>query len=275
MSQVNKFAVIGDPIAQSKSPLMMEAAFRALGYAGSYEKVHVNSAALGETIARFRAEQYRGWNVTIPHKVDVMAHLDAIDADAQHLGAVNTVVNEGGRLIGYNTDGIGYVRSLLEETGFEPGGQRILFIGAGGAARGVIYAMLKQQPALVAIVNRTVEKAVELADSLAAFGAIRAISEAEVGATEWDLIVNTTSVGMFPDVDKTPFDAKHFRPGMVVSDLIYNPKETLFLQQARLAGAMTHNGLGMFVYQGAYALEYWTGQAAPVDVMRDAVVATL
>lgn len=275
MSQVNKFAVIGDPIAQSKSPLMMEAAFRALGYAGSYEKVHVSSAALGETIARFRAEQYRGWNVTIPHKVDVMAHLDAIDADAQHLGAVNTVVNEGGRLIGYNTDGIGYVRSLLEETGFEPGGQRILFIGAGGAARGVIYAMLKQQPALVAIVNRTVEKAVELADSLAAFGAIRAISEAEVGATEWDLIVNTTSVGMFPDVDKTPFDAKHFRPGMVVSDLIYNPKETLFLQQARLAGAMTHNGLGMFVYQGAYALEYWTGQAAPVDVMRDAVVATL
>lgn len=275
MSQVNKFAVIGDPIAQSKSPLMMEAAFQALGYAGSYEKVHVRAVELGETIQRFRKEHYRGWNVTIPHKVDVMAYLDEIDADALHLGAVNTVVNEGGRLIGYNTDGIGYVRSLLEETGFAPAGKKILFVGAGGAARGVIYAMLKQQPADVAIVNRTVAKAEELAASLTAFGPIRAIAEANIGDTAWDLIVNTTSVGMYPDVDATPLDATFFTPNMVVSDLIYNPKETLFLQQARLAGARTHNGLGMFIYQGAYALEYWTGLAAPTTVMRDAVVATL
>jgi shikimate dehydrogenase len=275
MSQVNKFAVIGDPIAQSKSPLMMEAAFQALGYAGSYEKVHVRAVELGETIARFRKENYRGWNVTIPHKVDVMAHLDEIDPDAKHLGAVNTVVNEDGRLIGYNTDGIGYVRSLLEETGFAPAGKKVLFVGAGGAARGVIYAMLKQQPADVAIVNRTVAKAEELVASLTAFGPIRAITEADIADTQWDLIVNTTSVGMYPDMDATPFDERHFGPNMVVSDLIYNPKETLFLRQARLAGAKTHNGLGMFIYQGAYALEYWTGLAAPTSVMRNAVVATL
>jgi shikimate dehydrogenase len=270
-----KFAVIGDPIAQSKSPLMMNAAFDAIGYDGEYEKVHVRPEELADAMARFRAEGYRGLNVTIPHKVEVMQHLDEISEDARHIGAVNTVVNEGGKLVGYNTDGFGYVRSLLEETGFAPQGKNILFLGAGGAARGVIYAMLKQQPKLVAIANRTVAKAETLAASLAAFGEVKAISEAAIAEGEWDLIVNTTSVGMVPNVDETPLAANVAKPGMVVSDLIYNPKETLILKQAKARGAQVHNGLGMFVYQGAYAFEYWTGQSAPVLTMRQVVEATL
>lgn len=270
-----KFAVIGDPIAQSKSPLMMNAAFAAIDYDGEYEKVHVTAEQLASEIARFRKEGYRGLNVTIPHKVEVMQYLDEIDADARHLGAVNTIVNDHGKLIGYNTDGIGYVRSLLEESGFEPKGKKILFLGAGGAARGVIYGILKHQPADVAIANRTLLRAEQLAESLSAFGNIRAISESTIADEAWDLIVNTTSVGMYPNVDETPLHADIVNESMIVSDLIYNPIETLILQQARARGAKTHNGLGMFIYQGAYAFEYWTGQKAPVDVMRRVVEATL
>jgi shikimate dehydrogenase len=270
-----KFGVIGDPIAQSKSPLMMNAAFEAIGYAGVYEKYHVKPEELETAMERFRQEQFRGLNVTIPHKVEVMKYLDVIDEDARNIGAVNTVVNEGGTLIGYNTDGIGYVRSLLEETGFSPRGKRILFLGAGGAARGVIYAMLKQQPAFVGIVNRTFARAEELAQSLATFGSIQAIAESEMGHGEWDLIVNTTSVGMYPHVDESPLDPTGIQPNMLVSDLIYNPRETLLLQQAKARGAKSHNGLGMFIYQGAYAFEFWTGQAAPTAVMREVVASTL
>lgn len=270
-----KFGVIGDPIQQSKSPLMMNAAFAAIGYDGIYEKYHVKPEELADAMARFRKEGFRGLNVTIPHKVEVMQYLDEIDEDARNIGAVNTVVNEDGRLIGYNTDGIGYVRSLLEESGFDPMGKRILFLGAGGAARGVIYAMLKQQPTYVAIANRTLARAEELAESLSAFGNIQAIAEGTIAIGQWDLIVNTTSVGMYPNMNESPLDPTVIRPNMVVSDLIYNPRETLILKQANERGAKTHNGLGMFIYQGAYGFEYWTGHAAPVTAMRRVVEATL
>jgi shikimate dehydrogenase len=274
-NEMMKFGVIGDPIQQSKSPLMMNAAFAAIGYDGLYEKYHVKPEELADAMARFRSEGFRGLNVTIPHKVEVMQYLDEIDQDARNIGAVNTVVNEGGRLIGYNTDGIGYVRSLLEESGFDPRDKRILFLGAGGAARGVIYAMLKQQPAYVAIANRTLARAEKLALSLSAFGNIQAIADREITGGQWDLIVNTTSVGMFPNVDESPIDPTVIQPNMVVSDLIYNPRETLILKQAKARSAKIHNGLGMFIYQGAYGFEYWTGHAAPVLEMRRVVEATL
>jgi shikimate dehydrogenase len=270
-----KFGVIGDPIAQSKSPLMMNAAFEKIGYPGVYEKYHVKPDELADAIKQFRAQSFRGLNVTIPHKVAIMAHLDEIDEDARHIGAVNTVVNDNGKLIGYNTDGIGYVRSLLEETGFSPEGKRILFLGAGGAARGVIYAMLKQKPSFVGITNRTLEKAEELANSLQSFGTVQALSESAYRNERWDLIVNTTSVGMFPDVDATPFDANLVQSNMLVSDLIYNPRETKLLLEAKTRGARIHNGFGMFIYQGAYAFEYWTGLQAPVEEMRNVIEAAL
>lgn len=267
------YGVLGDPVAQSKSPLMLNRAFREAGLNAAYAAFRVPKERLHEAIDGIRGLQFRGVNVTIPHKVEVMAHLDEIDEAARLIGAVNTVVNDGGRLIGYNTDGIGYVRSLKEETGISLAGKRILVIGAGGAARGVIYALAKEKPAAIRIANRTKEKAVELARAFSVMTETTgvALDDAKKIARETDVIVNTTSVGMYPHPDVTPLDPSCFHDGMVVSDLIYNPRITRLLQEARDKGAHIHGGLGMFIYQGAYAFEYWTGLPAPVAAMREAV----
>lgn len=271
------FGVIGDPIRHSKSPIMMNRAFRETGINGVYTAFHVTSDRIGDFAAGVRAMGIRGVNVTIPHKLDIMSVLDEIDASAQAIGAVNTIVNDAGRLIGYNTDGIGYVRSLKEEAERELAGKRIVVIGAGGAARGIIYALASENPARITVANRSVDRAKELADSLQNKVDIEAISndELQTACEQADIVINTTSVGMFPHTEETPIDASWLKLGAVASDLIYNPLKTKFLQQAELRGCRIHGGLGMFIYQGAYAFEYWTGQPAPVTAMRETVLASL
>jgi len=271
------FGVIGNPIRHSKSPIMMNRAFRETGINGVYTAFHVTSDHIGDFAAGVRAMGIRGVNVTIPHKLDIMSVLDEIDASAQAIGAVNTIVNDAGRLIGYNTDGIGYVRSLKEEAERELAGKRIVVIGAGGAARGIIYALASENPARITIANRSLDRAKELADSLQNKVEIEAISndELQTACQQADIVINTTSVGMFPHTEETPIDASWLKPGAVVSDLIYNPLKTKFLQQAELRGCRIHGGLGMFIYQGAYAFEYWTGQPAPAAAMRETVLASL
>ncbi|MGU3470071.1 shikimate dehydrogenase [Paenibacillus sp. D51F] len=275
-SHTTLYGVIGDPIRHSKSPVMMNRAFRETGVNGAYAAFHVAADRLGDFWAGVRAMGIRGVNVTIPHKLDVMSHLDHVDEGARLIGAVNTVVNEGGVLTGYNTDGIGYVRSLKEEALPDLRGKRIAVIGAGGAARGVLYALLKEGPAEVAVLNRTEERARELAEAFASHGQVRALpqsgSEAEDVLRSADLVVNTTSIGMHPNIDACPVDVSLLRPDAVASDLIYNPLETAWLAQARSLGLRTHGGLGMFIYQGAYAFEYWTGIPAPTGAMREAVL---
>ncbi|WP_021879576.1 MULTISPECIES: shikimate dehydrogenase [Paenibacillus] len=275
-SHTTLYGVIGDPIRHSKSPVMMNRAFREAGVNGAYAAFHVAADRLGDFWAGVRAMGIRGVNVTIPHKLDVMSHLDHVDEGARLIGAVNTVVNEGGVLTGYNTDGIGYVRSLKEEAMPDLRGKRIAVIGAGGAARGVLYALLKEEPAEVAVLNRTEERARELAGAFASLGQVRALQqsggEAEDVLRSADLVVNTTSIGMHPNVDACPVDVSLLRPDAVASDLIYNPLETAWLAQARSLGLRTHGGLGMFIYQGAYAFEYWTGIPAPTGAMREAVL---
>lgn len=272
-----KLGVIGDPIAHSKSPAMHNAALRELGLEGEYVAIYVTPQRLGDMIRSVREDGYRGINVTIPHKENVMPYLDELGEDARRIGAVNTIVNENGRLIGRNTDGIGYVRSLKEEAAAELTGRRIVVIGAGGAARGIVHALAAEAPDRITLLNRTTQRAEELAREwsdlidLVALPADRAAQALE-GA---DLVINTTSVGMHPHVDGLPFDPALLRGTEIVSDLIYNPLETRLLRLARERGCRTHGGLGMFVYQGAYALEYWTGVPAPASAMRRAVLASM
>ncbi|ALS21250.1 shikimate dehydrogenase [Paenibacillus naphthalenovorans] len=269
------YGVFGDPIRHSKSPIMLNRAFEETGLNAAYGAFHILPGTLKDAVAGIRALQFRGVNVTIPHKVEVMSYLDEIDEAARVIGAVNTIVNEGGKLIGYNTDGIGYIRSLKEETGIDLKGRKVLMIGAGGAARGVGYALVKEGVEHIWIANRTKEKALELAASMSGFGSVsgHGLDEAGKLAGEAALIVNNTLLGMHPNVDGVPMDVELIKPGTVVSDLVYNPLVTRFLREARdLRGATVHSGLGMFIYQGAYAFEYWTGLPAPVAAMREAVL---
>ncbi|QUL56427.1 shikimate dehydrogenase [Paenibacillus tritici] len=266
--------VMGDPIAQSKSPLMHGAALQALGLSGAYVPLHITPDKLGEAVQAIRTLGFRGVNVTIPHKVAVMEYLDRLDASAVDVGAVNTIVNDKGILTGFNTDGIGYVRSLKAEAAPELSGTRILVIGAGGAARGIVSALLKEQPASVLIVNRNQDRAQQLADSFAGRGAVAGTGMDAVPSVigGMDIVINTTSVGMYPHMEDMPIDPAWLHEGMIVSDLIYNPLHTRLLTESLKRGCRIHGGLGMFVYQGAYALEYWTGMEAPADIMRQTIV---
>lgn len=265
--------VMGDPIAQSKSPLMHGAALQALGLSGAYVPLHITPDKLGDAVQAIRTLGFRGVNVTIPHKVAVMEYLDRLDSSAVDVGAVNTIVNDKGILTGFNTDGIGYVRSLKAEAAPDLTGTRILVIGAGGAARGIVSALLKEQPALVLIANRNEERACQLADSFSSRGSIAGAGMDAVPGVlgSMDIVINTTSVGMYPHMEDMPIDPAGLHDGMIVSDLIYNPLHTRLLTESLKRGCTVHGGLGMFVYQGAYALEYWTGLEAPTAIMRQTI----
>jgi shikimate dehydrogenase len=270
------YGVFGHPVKHSKSPLMLNRAFQENGINAAYTAFHVTPEKLESAVLGIRALGFGGVNVTIPHKLEVMHYLDDIDEDARMIGAVNTIVNREGQLIGYNTDGIGYVRSLKEETGFQVQGSKLLLIGAGGAARGVAYALAKESPSVIYIVNRSKERAEQLSQDIGRMVECVSVDLSELGdIPPVDFIVNTTSVGMHPNIDELPIDPiwmnRWVDTHTIVSDLVYNPLQTRFLKAAADLGARAHSGLGMFVYQGAYAFEYWTGQQAPVAVMRNVV----
>ncbi|MCY9669412.1 shikimate dehydrogenase [Paenibacillus alginolyticus] len=271
------YGVFGDPIRHSRSPIMLNRAFQEAGINAVYAAFHVRPEELGDAVRGIRALGYRGINVTIPHKVEVMQYLDEIDEGARIVGAVNTIVNESGKLIGYNTDGIGYVRSLKEETGIELKGKSVLLLGAGGAARGVAYALAKEGARRIYIANRTKERALELADTISSYTEAIGLGMDELGhvVDEVQFVLNTTSAGMHPHVDEVPLPLEFLRSHHLVSDLIYNPRITRFLHEAEARGARIHGGLGMFIYQGAFAFEYWTGAPAPVAAMRQVVEQSL
>ncbi|MFB5762773.1 shikimate dehydrogenase [Paenibacillus medicaginis] len=270
--------VIGDPIAHSKSPVMMAAAFRAAGIEGEYRRMHVTPDQLKQTLQDIREQGFRGINVTIPHKVAVMDYLDELDEAAAKIGAVNTIVHANGKLKGYNTDGTGYVRSLREEAVPELAGRTVMLLGAGGASRGIVHALLQELPQRVMIVNRTEDKARQLAGEFSAKIPVEGYSmeQAQRYLPGVDILINTTSVGMHPRTEDMPLPVELIPGGIVVSDLIYNPLETRLLRESRVQrGCMVHGGLGMFVYQGAIAFEHWLGFRPDVQVMRQAVLDSL
>lgn len=272
-ADVKLLGVMGHPIGHSKSPVMHNAALRSQRLPYVYLAFDVKPEQLGEAVQGLRAIGARGWNVTIPHKVAIMPFLDEISEEADTLGAVNTVVCEDGRLLGRNTDAEGYLQALVEETGIHLEGQRVLIVGAGGAARAVTYALSRAGVSYIVIANRTLERAEQVASLASKWTESKAVGIDGIGKYIGDctLVVNTTSVGMFPRTNASPFDPRLLPDGIVVSDLIYNPEKTLLLHEAEARNCTIQNGLGMFVYQGALAYEMWTGQVAPIDVMRKAV----
>jgi len=276
-----RVGLIGWPVEHSLSPVMHNAAFRALGLGWRYDLLPVQPGHLEAAMADLRAGGFRGANVTVPHKRAVMAYLDQIDGAAESIGAVNTLSVQGRRWIGHNTDAAGFVRAV-REGGLEPAGRQALLLGAGGAARSVAYA-LAGAGCTVFVYNRTVRRAAALVADLRRLGldapvtcspGERALDELDL--TRFDLLVNATAVGMWPSHEDTPWPDELPMPAhWTVFDLVYNPLETRLLRQARRAGAKTIDGLGMLVWQGALAFELWTGQKPPVDLMRAAALQAL
>ncbi|MFZ3588232.1 shikimate dehydrogenase [Bacillus sp. DJP31] len=268
------YGVIGDPISQSMSPSMHNAAFSNLGLTAKYMAFHVTPDRLPAAIEGIRGLGIAGLNVTIPHKVSIMTLLDEIDPLAKKIGAVNTIVNEFGKLIGYNTDGAGYVTSLKEAIPKKRiQDQSILLIGAGGAARAIYFTLIDEGVEKVDIANRTKETARQLIHSRNSSSSLAMdLSEAESVVDSYDIIINTTSIGMYPSLDHTPIHLGHIKENTIVSDIIYNPIETKWLRVAKSFGAKTLNGVDMFVFQGALSFEKWTGIYPNIDVMRNVVL---
>lgn len=251
--------VILHPAGHTRSPAMHNAAFRALGLDAVYLAFDVPPEALADAVRGARALRIRQLAVSLPHKEAVMELLDEVEETARTIGAVNTVTLRGGRLVGSNTDWIGAVRALERETGLE--GRRAVVLGAGGAARGVVFGLVRRG-ARVTVLNRTRSRAEALARSLGAAGAGPL---EELPRLEYDVLVQTTSVGLRGD--ESPVPPAWIRPGAVVLDAVYDPPETRLLREARARGARIVPGKWMLVYQAAEQIRLWTGREPPVEVM--------
>jgi shikimate dehydrogenase len=268
--------VFGYPVAENPTVVMQEAAFRAEGLNWRYLTIEVRPEQLADAMRGLRAFNMVGINLTIPHKVAVIEFLDGLSPEAELMGAVNTVVREDDRLIGHNTDGKGFLRSVREEAGVDPQGKHVVFLGAGGAARAMSVEMALAGASQITIANRTPERGKVLVRLLqdrtpadAAFVPWRGKFVVPPGA---DILVNATSIGLYPDVDSAPLVALgSIRSDLLICDVIPNPPSTAFLRTAESRGARTLDGLGMLVGQGAIAFKMWTGLDAPVAVMRQAL----
>ncbi len=269
-------AVIGNPVEHSLSPAIHNAAFEALGLDYAYVAFRVEDIAAA--IAGVRAlGNFRGLSVTIPHKVSIMDHLDEIDVVARNIGSVNTVVKEGGALKGSSSDGPGALNAL-RDYGIEPAGRRVLVLGSGGAARAVTFTLATaQRPpeiSILGVIPDELEKLVrDLKDKTPACVGGGELSDESLRkeTAEAEIIIHCTPIGMHPKTDDTLVPKELLRPEHVVFDIVYTPRETRLLKEARSVGCKTIPGLEMFVNQAVVQFELWTGQRAPVDVMRKVV----
>jgi shikimate dehydrogenase len=256
--------------------VFQQAAFEHCGLDAVYELWDTPVQALERRVESLRAPGMLGANVTIPHKERVIPLVDDLGGQSARVGAVNTIVNREGRLFGFNTDGPGFVAALKNEANFEPAGRRFLLLGAGGAARGIAFALGEARAKGVAIWNRSPERAYQL---LAELNAASVPADWQSVPDPWgfDCIVNCTSVGMAGTgtESESPCDFGRANSGLLAVDIVYRPEETAFLSAARARGLRTLGGLPMLIYQGALAFELWTGVRAPVDVMFEAARARL
>jgi len=256
------YAVIGFPIVHSLSPAMHNAAFREIARNAVYLAFETKDAS--GCIQGVKAMGIKGLSVTIPHKSSIISRLDEVDELARQIGAVNTVVNRGGRLAGYNTDAMGALGALEEKTRLE--GKTVLLIGAGGAARAIGF-VLKRKAVEIIVVNRSAARGRRLAHHLG--GEFLPLQEIETVPA--DLLIQTTPIGMYPQADRSLVPPGILKRGMIVMDAVYNPAETRLLAEARAKGCTTVSGLTMFIHQGAAQFKLWTGKEAPVRVMFEAV----
>ncbi len=274
--------IFGDPIAHTRSPAMQNAAFAALGLNYYYAPFAVHDHSLRQAVHAIRALGLVGVNITIPHKERVIGLLDDLSPEARLIGAVNTVVNRRGMLIGHNTDGRGFLLALRRKLGLSVRGRTVCLLGAGGAARAVAVALVRAGVNRLVIANRTLSRAETLTRQLRSVNRrapqLRAIrlSAASLAqqAGDCDCLINATAVGMNRS-DPQLVSPAIIRQFSYVCDLIYNPAKTRLLRDAEAAGCRTMNGLPMLVYQGALAFQLWTGRTAPVRVMERAAASLL
>ena len=257
-----RFFLIGYPLGHSMSPFLHGMFLDQIKEQGTYELKEMAPDTFNDQIRALKQSDYLGFNITIPYKVDIIPFLDAIDPQAKAIGAVNTVVIKDGSWTGYNTDGAGYVQSLKYHYPqlFHPS-SRLLVLGAGGASRGIVHALNNETCAAITISNRTVEKATTIINSLPPKKDYQAISFSEAEATldQYDGVINTTSLGMEPNVETQAIHLDRLKRGTVVSDIVYKPFVTALLSEAKSKGANIHHGHEMLVYQAALAFKLWTG----------------
>jgi len=268
--------VFGYPVAENPTCVMQEAAFAELGLNWRYLTIEVKPEGLADAIHGIRAMGFQGINLTIPHKVAVMPLLDAIMPDAQMIGAVNTVRREGDRLIGENTDGKGFLRGVREEGGIDPKGKRVVVLGAGGAARAITMELALAGVADILVLNRSVDRGQalvrDLVDRTKVNATFRPWTDTYRVTDDVDILVNSTSIGLFPNVDEIPdVSLDSARPDLLVCDVVPNPPDTRFVKAAQAKGLRTLTGLPMLVYQGAIGFQMWTGHQAPEAAMKAAL----
>ena len=272
--QSSIYGLIGNPVAHSISPIIHNTLFKEMNFNSVYVPFKVDN--IGEFIKEFRGLDVKGYSVTIPHKESVVKYLDAVDPIAKKIGAVNTIVNRGGQLVGFNTDceaaikvleGVNQVcskgeRSFVLTKDVHLKGKKVTLIGAGGVARAIAFG-LKERQAQITIINRNYERAQSLARDV---GCLCKKFD-DLQALDTDILINATPVGMFPKINETPFDKNKLKSNMIVFDTIYNPIETKLLHDAKTQGCKTINGLSMFIHQAAAQFKLWTGQMPSVEII--------
>lgn len=266
-------AVFGQPVAENPTQAMVEPAYRHHNLDWRYLTIEVAPEDLEAAVKGARVMGFRGFNLTIPHKVEVMRHLDEIGESASLIGAVNCVVRRGDKLVGENTDGKGFLESLKER--MDPRGKRVTMLGAGGAARAIGTELALAGASSILVINRSEKRGKKLVERLKEKTGVEAAyapwSQRIVPPEGSDVLINATSIGLFPDRDAPPVDFSSVNPKTAVADVIPNPPKTRFLKEAAERGCETIDGLGMLVNQGRIGITYWTGVDPDTEVMRKAL----
>ena len=265
------YGILGHPVEHSLSPAMHNAAFRAKGIDAEYRRFDIdpeNPEALANFCYETDLNHIDGFSVTMPYKEAIMHYLDNIQVLAREVSSVNTVRNEASNLNGYNTDTTGAIKALQEKTDIK--GKKALVLGAGGAARAIIYA-LRESGVQVFIFNRTIQKAEALAEKFK----VETIEFRQIKEVDFDIIVHCTPIGMSPQIEQSLLTAEQIKKGSVVMDIITHPIETQLLREAKKAGAETVSGERMLLHQAAGQFEIWFDQPAPFDVMEKALYEAL
>ncbi len=272
-----KFGLIGYPITHSLSPWIHKRFLKATNLKGNYKIYEIPTAFdFAEEMQKLKEKGLHGFNVTVPYKEKIIPFLDNLDEQAEKIGAVNTVLQKDGKWIGYNTDGIGYVRALLykfPELG-DTKDTAILILGAGGAAKGILHALLNEGFTNITIANRSLDRAETLAQAQKGIQ-VTSLQDAENTLDDYALIIQTTSVGMKPREEDILISLDKLTRGTIVSDIVYQPIETRFLQEAERLGAKKHHGHSMLLYQAQYAFEIWTGQRPEAESLEAQLKQTL
>tara|TARA_Y100001960_G_C14723611_1_gene853787 strand:+ start:99 stop:950 length:852 start_codon:yes stop_codon:yes gene_type:complete len=274
--------LLGYPLEHSISPIFQKVALDSCGIEADYIACPVSESMLPNEVQKIREDGCLGANVTIPYKEKIIPMLDTIDSVASKLGAVNTIVKQNDKLIGYNTDIFGFTKGLIEHGRFKPTGKKAMIFGAGGAARAAAFALANQNVDRMTIINRNYERARLLSNELrnngfSCYAQALDYEDLQSVVEQSDLIVNSTPIGMgkHPEENVSILTSNQLRRDIYVYDLVYSPIETPLIQQAKAAGAKTLGGLPMLIYQGASSFTMWTSCEAPVELMFEAANKTL